>query len=148
LGPRRLTGRIRPIELTLSKHQRGTLPGLGNIGMFSDQLRCCVPGCAHSAARVTVPGCVEIMCEAHYALASPAAQARRARREDRLRTLQRIWNDDAYFDRLVASGKYLKLCSVLSFATENAERAWGDIKDEVLSAAKAPDVTEKVGAAA
>jgi hypothetical protein len=117
--------------------------------MLSDRLRCCVPGCAHSAARVSVPECVEVMCEAHYALASPAAQARRARREQRLRALQQIWNDDAYFDRVVASGKYLKMCSVLSLATENAERAWGDIKNEVLgAAATSRDVGEKVGAAA
>jgi hypothetical protein len=116
--------------------------------MFSDQLRCCVPGCAHSAARVTLPECVEAMCEAHYALASPAAQARRARREDRLRALQQIWDDDAYFDRLVASGKYLKMCSVLSLAAENAEQAWSEIKAEVLAAAKPHASTEKVSAVA
>ena len=115
--------------------------------MRSDQLRCCVPGCGHSAARVSFPECVEVMCETHYALASPAAQARRARREQRLQALQQCWNDDAYFDRLVASGKYLKMCGVLSLASENAERAWSDIKDEVLSAAKSQDVAEKVSAA-
>ena len=87
------------------------------------------------------------MCEEHYALASPTAQARRARREERLRSLQQCWNDDAYFDRLVASGKYLKMCSVLGLASENAERAWRDIKNEVLSAAKSQDVTEKLSAA-
>ena len=115
--------------------------------MRSDQLRCCVPGCDHSAARVSFPECVEVMCQAHYALASPAAQARRARREQRLQALQQCWNDDAYFDRLVASGKYLKLCGVLSLASENAERAWSDIKNEVLSAAKSHEAAEKVSAA-
>lgn len=91
--------------------------------MLANQLSCCVPGCVHRAARVGLPECTELMCEAHYALASPSAQARRARREERLRSLQQCWNDDAYFDRLVASGKYLKMCSVLSLASENAERS-------------------------
>jgi hypothetical protein len=87
------------------------------------------------------------MCEAHYALASPAAQARRARNEERLRALQNCWNDGAYFDRLVASGKYLKMCSVLSLASENAERAWSEVKAEVLAAATADAVPEKAAAA-
>ncbi|MBV8851022.1 MAG: hypothetical protein JOZ16_15715 [Methylobacteriaceae bacterium] len=116
--------------------------------MFSDQLRCCVPGCTHSAARVSLPNCVEVMCEAHYALASPAAQARRARSEERLRVLQQRWNDPAYFDRLVADGKYLKMCGTLSLAAENAKRAWTDVKAEVLAATKSRRFTAKVSAAA
>ena len=65
--------------------------------MFANQLSCCVPGCVHRAARVGLPECTELMCEAPYALASPSAQARRARREERLRSLQQCWNDEAYF---------------------------------------------------
>jgi hypothetical protein len=109
--------------------------------MFSDRLTCCVPGCAHSASRVTMPDCVEVMCEAHYALASPAALARRARSEERLRSLQQQWDDDAYFDLLVASGKYLKMCSTLSLASEAAGRAWRELKTEVLAAANSRSVT-------
>jgi hypothetical protein len=114
--------------------------------MSSDRLSCCVPGCVHSASRLAVPDCVEVMCEEHYALASPASLARRARSEERLRSLQQCWNDEAYFDRLVASGKYLKMCSVLSLASENAERAWIEVRAEVLAAAKSHRLAEKVGA--
>jgi hypothetical protein len=112
----------------------------------SDRLSCCVPGCAHSASRAVLSECVEVMCEAHYALASPAALARRARSEERLRSLQQRWNDDGYFDRLVASGKYLKMCTVLSLASENAERAWIGVKAEVLAAARPGRIAEKVSA--
>ena len=93
-----------------------------------------------------LPECVEVMCEEHYALASPAALARRARSEERLRSLQQCWNDDSYFDRLVASGKYLKMCGVLSLASENAERAWIGVKAEVLAAAQPHRFAEKVSA--
>ena len=116
--------------------------------MFSDRLICCVPGCAHTAAPVSRPDCVEVMCEAHYTLASPAAQKRRARQEGRLRALQQCFDDEAAFDRLIASGKYLKLCSMLSLAADNAERAWLDMKAEVLAAANAGRVSEAAAAAA
>jgi hypothetical protein len=86
------------------------------------------------------------MCEEHYALASPASLARRARSEERLRSLQQRWNDDSYFDRLVASGKYLKMCGMLSLASENAERAWIEVRAEVLAAAKSHRRAEKVSA--
>jgi|SRR4030081_3578232 hypothetical protein len=112
--------------------------------MFSDRLICCVPGCTHSASRLTMPECIEVICERHHALASPAALARRARTEARLKALQRCWDDDAYFDRLVASGKYLKMCSTLSFASEAAERAWTDVKAEVLAAARSRHSAERL----
>jgi hypothetical protein len=115
--------------------------------MFSDRLTCCVPGCTHSASRLKMPECIEVICEHHYTLASPATLARRARTEARLQTLQKCWDDDAYFERLVASGKYLKLCSTLSFASEAAERAWTDVKAEVLAAARSRHFGERVIAA-
>jgi hypothetical protein len=114
--------------------------------MFADRLTCCVPGCRHSASRISMPECIEVMCEDHYALASPAALARRARRDERLRSLQRCWEDDAYFDRLVASGKYLKMCGMLSLAAETAERAWSDVKAEVFDAARSRRGAENVSA--
>lgn len=116
--------------------------------MFSDRLTCCVPGCAHSASRVCRPDCIEVMCEAHYGLASPAALARRARTEERLRALQARWHDDDYFDRLVASGKYLKMCGMLSLAAETAERAWIEVKAEVVAAASRGLAAEANAAAA
>jgi hypothetical protein len=112
--------------------------------MSSDRVSCCVPGCRHSASHITFPQCIEAMCEDHYALASPAARARRARSEERLRSLQERWDDEAYFDRLVACGKYLKLCGTLSLAAENAERAWRAIKSEVCIAAQSRGSAEEV----
>ena len=114
--------------------------------MFSDRLSCCVPGCTHSASRLKMPECIEVICEHHYALASPAALARRARAEARLLALQKYWDDGVHFDRAVASGKYLKLCSTLSFASEAAERAWTEVKAEVLAAARSRHSAERVTA--
>src|ERR1700712_3083186 len=116
--------------------------------MFSDRLTCCVPGCGHSASRVSTPECIEVMCEDHYALASPAVLARRARREERLRALQQRWEDDAYFDRLPASAKHPQKCGRLSFAAEPAERAWMEVKAEVFAAARSPSAGEKISARA
>jgi hypothetical protein len=115
--------------------------------MFSDRLICCVPGCTHSASRLTLPECVEVMCEAHYALASPQARARRARSEERLRAIQARFDDEAVFERAIAAGKYLKLCSVLSAASDKAERSWHDVKAEVLAAAQARGAAEVATAA-
>ena len=114
--------------------------------MFSDRLSCCVPGCTHSASGLKMPECIEAICEHHYALASPPALARRARAEARLLALQKYWDDEAHFDRVVASGKYLKLCSTLSFASEAAERAWTEVKSEVLAAAGSRHSAERVTA--
>jgi hypothetical protein len=92
-----------------------------------------------------MPDCIEVMCDQHYALASPNAVARRARSEERLKALQQCWDDDSYFDRLVASGKYLKMCSTLSLASDTADRAWRDLKAEVFAASK-PRVSDKLSA--
>ena len=114
--------------------------------MISDLLACCVPGCGHAASRLKMPAAVEVICEAHYALASPTTLARRARREERLKALQARWDDATYFDRLVASGKYLKMCAVLSLAADSAERAWMDVKVEVMAAARPRRFARKVSA--
>jgi hypothetical protein len=95
-----------------------------------------------------MPECIEVICEQHCALASPTTLARRARREERLRALQKHWDDDTYFDRLVASGKYLKMCGTLSAAAESAERAWMDVKAEVFAIAKLRGVGERISAGA
>ena len=103
--------------------------------MFSDRLVCCLPGCTHTALRLRLPECIEVMCEDHYRMASPEALARRARSEERLRALQSRFDDEAAFERVIAAGKYLKLCGMLSAASEKAERAWQDVKAEALTAA-------------
>ncbi|GAC1336509.1 MAG: hypothetical protein NVSMB26_23180 [Beijerinckiaceae bacterium] len=92
--------------------------------------------------REAPPACLEILCEQHHALASPAALARRERAEARLRLLQECWDDDAYFDELVASGKYLKMCGTLARASEAAERAWENVKADVLSGTMPSPVRE------
>lgn len=113
--------------------------------VYSDRLTCCVPGCAHTATRRMMADCIEMMCDEHYALASPSAVARRTRSEERLKALQECWDDDTYFDRLVASGKYLKMCGTLSLASDSADRAWRNLKAEVLAASK-PRASAKVSA--
>jgi hypothetical protein len=47
---------------------------------------------------------------------------------------------------LVASGKYLKMCGMLSFAAETEERAWMEVKAEVLAAARSRGAGEKISA--
>ncbi len=46
---------------------------------------------------------------------------RLAQVERRVSTIQRLWDDDAAYARIVESGRYLKLCTVTEQATELAE---------------------------
>ena len=46
---------------------------------------------------------------------------RLAQVQRRVATIQRLWDDDTSYERIVASGRYLKLCSVTEQATETAE---------------------------
>jgi hypothetical protein len=111
--------------------------------MLADPPRCIVPGCSCLTSREALPACLEVLCEQHHALASPAALARRERAEARLRVLQERWDDDAYFDELVASGKYLKMCGTLARASEAAERAWENVKAEAAATTRPPHVRER-----
>lgn len=48
---------------------------------------------------------------------------RKLQTQRRLLWLQSLWDDEARFDAIVASGRYLKLCAVLEWASENDEIA-------------------------
>ena len=45
-----------------------------------------------------------------------AARARKAQTARRLDWVRDRWNDDAYFEAVVSSGRYLKLCNLLEWA--------------------------------
>ena len=52
-----------------------------------------------------------------------AARARKQQTERRLRGLQGLFDDPASFDAVVAKGRYLKLCALLGWASDNDEVA-------------------------
>jgi hypothetical protein len=52
-----------------------------------------------------------------------AARARKRQTERRLLWLQSLWDDPARFDAIVVSGRYLKLCALLEWASDNDETA-------------------------
>ncbi len=51
------------------------------------------------------------------------AYKRKQQTQRRLLWLQSLWNDPARFDAIVASGRYLKLCALLEWASANDEIA-------------------------
>lgn len=53
------------------------------------------------------------------------AWSRKLQTQRRLNWLQALWSDPAQFDAIVASGRYLKLCALLEWASTDAEvAAW------------------------
>lgn len=51
------------------------------------------------------------------------AEARLRQTQRRLQWLQQVWDDPGRFEAVVASGRYLKLCTLLEWASDNDERA-------------------------
>ena len=51
------------------------------------------------------------------------AYERKQQTQRRLLWLQSLWNDPARFDAIFSSGRYLKLCALLEWASENDEIA-------------------------
>lgn len=58
---------------------------------------------------------------------------RLAQVQRRVATIQRLWDDDAAYERIVASGRYLKLCTVTEQATETAE----NLRERAIAALEA-----------
>jgi hypothetical protein len=48
---------------------------------------------------------------------------RKQQTQRRLLWLQSLWDDTARFDAIIASGRYLKLCTLIEWASENDEIA-------------------------
>ncbi|HEY5226367.1 MAG TPA: hypothetical protein VIJ06_06205 [Methylovirgula sp.] len=77
---------------------------------------------------------IDIFCEANLNLASDAAVQRKQQMQRRLAFVQDLWNDADRFDKIVASGRYLRLCNLTEWISDSDERAWERLKTEVLAA--------------
>jgi len=63
------------------------------------------------------------LCEAHARMLAPALRARLARAARRRARLQAYWDDEAAYDAVVASGRYMKLAHASCCAEEHEEAA-------------------------
>ena len=63
------------------------------------------------------------LCEAHARRLAPAMRARLARAARRRARLQAYWDDEAAYDAVVASGRYMKLAHASCCAEEHEEAA-------------------------
>jgi hypothetical protein len=77
---------------------------------------------------------IDLFCEANLNLASDAAVQRKQQIQRRLAFVQDVWNDAERFDRIVASGRYLRLCNLTEWISDSDERAWERLKTEILAA--------------
>ncbi len=77
---------------------------------------------------------IDLFCESHIELASRAAVQRKEQMQRRLAFVQMLWNDTDRFDKVVASGRYLKLCNLTEWISDYDERAWERVKSEILAA--------------
>ena len=65
-------------------------------------------------------------------MATPSSLQRKLQTGARLQWLRTRWDDSEYFDRVVASGRYLKLCEALRWAEEIDEQAWTGVKQAIM----------------
>lgn len=77
---------------------------------------------------------LDVFCENHIDLASEATLQRKQQMQRRLAFVQSWWNDPERFERVVTSGRYLKLCNLTEWISDYDERAWERVKSEVLAA--------------
>jgi len=74
----------------------------------------------------------EFVCERHLEMASASSLNRARQTGARLQFIRACWSDDDYYERVVASGRYLKLCEALRWAEDSDEEAWTRMKREIL----------------
>ncbi|MGA3302242.1 MAG: hypothetical protein ABSC72_03025 [Methylovirgula sp.] len=77
---------------------------------------------------------LDVFCENHIDLASYAAIRRKQQTQKRLAFVQHLWNDADRFDKIVSSGRYLKLCNLTEWISDCDEQAWARVKSEILAA--------------
>ena len=77
---------------------------------------------------------LDLFCEKHIDLASRAAVERKRQMQRRLSFVQQVWNDANRFERVITSGRYLKLCNLTEWISDCDERAWARVKNEILVA--------------
>ena len=83
--------------------------------------RCEAAPCRHGAD--LIDGTSLALCPDHAAMAPFALRARLSRAGRRRAFLQTLWDDEAAYDSIVASGRYLKLAHASCCAEENEEAA-------------------------
>ncbi len=88
----------------------------------------------------------EFICSRHFKYASADSRERKRQTGARLQWIRERWADDAYYNDVVASGRYLKLCEVLRWAEDNDELAWQHLKAEIARHERdqAPAVTARL----
>jgi hypothetical protein len=93
---------------------------------------CALPGCQEPAEPLPDGGAG--VCEHHFAMASNAHRTRFLSVVSRLRVLREIWSDEARYDRVVASGRYLKLAHATCCAEEALDIAARRLTLSILAA--------------
>jgi hypothetical protein len=83
--------------------------------------RCEAAPCANAGA--SLEGASLDLCADHAAMAPFALRARLSRATGRRKFLQTLWDNEAAYDSIVASGRYLKLAHASCCAEENEEAA-------------------------
>ncbi len=82
---------------------------------------CCVPRCSQPGA-ASDDG-LHGFCRGHLGLAAPGARKRLAVVTRRLAALQALWDDEAAYEAIVASDRFLKLSHATCVATEMFDAA-------------------------
>lgn len=93
---------------------------------------CAIPGCQQHAART--PDGADGFCDQHFAMAPRAHRQRFLTVVRRLQSLREIWNDEASYDNVVASGRYLKLAHATCCAEEALDMAARRLTLAILAA--------------
>ena len=82
---------------------------------------CAIPGCKQPADKL--PDGAAGFCSDHLAMAPASQRERFLTVLRRLRSLRDIWSDEARYDAIVASGRYLKLAHATCCAEEALDMA-------------------------
>ncbi len=82
---------------------------------------CAIPGCQSPAAQMPDGGAG--VCDDHFAMAPISQRMRFLSVVGRLRTLRQMWSDEARYEAVIASGRYLKLAHATCCAEEALDAA-------------------------
>jgi hypothetical protein len=95
---------------------------------------CCIPSCA-AAADPRCCGYEAALCATHLQQVSEKTRIRSAQTRRRLEWLTARWHDNAYFDAVEKSGRYLKFATAMAQAIDTAHLAWQRVRIEAAVAA-------------
>lgn len=116
------------------------MSGAGHVGgrVMDKDFTCAIPGCRQPAARL--PDGSAGFCDEHLAMA-PHSRRRFLTVVRRLRMLRDIWSDEAHYDRIVASGRYLKLAHATCCAEEALDVAARRLTLAIIASGRGPVVS-------